>query len=209
MAASTTASDPAPAPSTTLNPLLASPTAPSGSAATSPPTTATTNLRSPASTATTRSARPHRVRSSLRIRQRKCRPIALKLRRIWGTTGTVTVHYTTGGGDAIPGVHYTAASGTVSFANGETEKTIFINPIDDTSPSSNRSCRVTLSAPTGGAVSTNSPPNRHHPGKRSRHLVRRIAAREHWTPTEDFSVSENVGTAFFHVYFVGDRPAPP
>jgi uncharacterized delta-60 repeat protein len=138
-------------------------------------------------------------------------PIALKLRRIWGTTGTVTVHYATGGGDAIPGVHYTAASGTVSFANGETEKTIFINPIDDALPQLNRSFDVTLSAPTGGADLDQFPTNTVTIQENDLGiLVRRIARDENnWTPTEDFSVSENVGTAFFHVYFVGDRPSTP
>jgi hypothetical protein len=64
------------------------------------------------------------------------------------------VAYTTQNGTATAGVDYTAASGTLSFAAGETTKTVTVATIDDTAVESNETLRLVLSNPTGGNLGT-------------------------------------------------------
>jgi Calx-beta domain-containing protein len=61
------------------------------------------------------------------------------------TTSTVTVDYATSDGSATAGSDYTAASGTVTFRPGETQKTIPISIVGDTSIEANETLTVTLS----------------------------------------------------------------
>ena len=51
--------------------------------------------------------------------------------RTGGTTGTLSVDYSTSDGTAIAGQDYTSASGTLTFTGGETSKTIQIPIADD------------------------------------------------------------------------------
>lgn len=57
--------------------------------------------------------------------------IPITIQRVKGTLGAVDVSYTTGGGTAVAGVNYTATSGVIQFAAGETTKTVFIPVKDD------------------------------------------------------------------------------
>jgi hypothetical protein len=66
--------------------------------------------------------------------------------------GTITVQYTTLAGTAVPGEDYTAANGTLTFAPGETLKTISVPIIGDDVSEANETFTVRLQAPTGGAV---------------------------------------------------------
>ena len=72
--------------------------------------------------------------------------------RAGGTSSAVTVNYASGGGTAAAGADYTAVSGTLSFAAGETVKTIVVATIDDASAESSEDVQVTLSAPSGGST---------------------------------------------------------
>jgi hypothetical protein len=78
--------------------------------------------------------------------------VTLGLNRYGGSTGTVTVDYTTVAGTAIAGTDYTAASGTITFADGETYKSIQISLVDDTVYRAVRTFTVVLSNPTNGAA---------------------------------------------------------
>ncbi|WPC40213.1 Calx-beta domain-containing protein [Clostridium sp. JS66] len=71
------------------------------------------------------------------------------------TTSAVSVDYATNDNTALTGSDYTAVSGTLSFASGETSKTINIPILDDTTHESSESFKVSLSNPTGGGVLTN------------------------------------------------------
>lgn len=71
--------------------------------------------------------------------------------RTGGSDGTVTVNYATSNGSATAGDDYTANSGTLTFADGETSKDIELQIIDDISIESNETLTVTLSSPSGGA----------------------------------------------------------
>jgi Ca2+-binding RTX toxin-like protein len=65
---------------------------------------------------------------------------------------TVTVAYATANGSAVAGSDYAATSGTLSFAPGQTVKTIIVPITDDTALEGAERLSVNLSAPTGGAT---------------------------------------------------------
>ena len=74
----------------------------------------------------------------------------ITVKRINGSSGTVTVEYATtdGTGD---GNNYSSAQGTLTFNSGETEKGFDIAIFDSDNITGNKSVNITLSAPTGGA----------------------------------------------------------
>lgn len=67
-------------------------------------------------------------------------------------TGTLTVGYATSNGTAKEGRDYTAASGTLTFAAGETTKTFPILVIDNAFVDGSRSVNLTLSNATGASL---------------------------------------------------------
>ncbi|MGI9212161.1 MAG: Calx-beta domain-containing protein [Methylococcaceae bacterium] len=67
---------------------------------------------------------------------------------------TVTVSYATLDGTATAGSDYTAASSSLTFAPGETSKTISIPVIGDTTVESNETFQVQLSAAANAVLST-------------------------------------------------------
>ena len=64
-------------------------------------------------------------------------------------SSTVTVGYATSDGTATAGSDYTAASGTLTFAAGETEKTVSVPVLDDAHDEGSESLTLTLSNPSG------------------------------------------------------------
>ncbi len=73
--------------------------------------------------------------------------------RTLGALGTVTAHYQTlQGAGATPGVNYEPASGTLTFAAGQTTGTILVPVLDDSYNSHDDYVALVLTAPTGGAV---------------------------------------------------------
>ena len=68
------------------------------------------------------------------------------------SSGTVTVNYATADGTAVAGEDYTATSGTLTFAPGETEKTVAVAIIDDTVEDSGETFRLLLSDPSGATL---------------------------------------------------------
>lgn len=75
----------------------------------------------------------------------------ITVERTEGTAGAVGVSYATSNGTA-DGNHYSAVSGTLSFAEGETIKTFEVIVADNSTTGGNKAFNLTLSAPTGGAV---------------------------------------------------------
>jgi len=71
-------------------------------------------------------------------------------------TSPVTVAYTTANGTATAGQDFTAASGTVTFAAGETSKTVIVAIIGDTAVEPNETLTVTLSNPSGATIADGS-----------------------------------------------------
>jgi hypothetical protein len=78
--------------------------------------------------------------------------VSISISRYSGKKGAVTVHYATSNGTASEGSDYNAASGTVSFADGETTKVLSLKFINDVVGEATENFTVTLSDPTGGAV---------------------------------------------------------
>ena len=78
--------------------------------------------------------------------------ITFTVNRLSGSDGTVTVDYQTANGTAAAPGDYTAASGTLTFAPGETTQTISVTIADDTTVESTETFSVTLSNATGGAT---------------------------------------------------------
>jgi YD repeat-containing protein len=70
------------------------------------------------------------------------------------TTGSSTVTWSTANGTATAGSDYTAGSGTVTFAAGETSKTITVATIDDTIVELAETMTVTLASPSGATIGT-------------------------------------------------------
>ncbi len=65
---------------------------------------------------------------------------------------TVTVNYATANGTALAGNDYQATSGSVTFAPGETSKTISVNVFGDTNVEPDETFLVNLSNPSGGVT---------------------------------------------------------
>jgi len=77
----------------------------------------------------------------------------ISVKRVGGSVGSVSVHYTTANGSAVAGSDYTARSGTLTWANGNTAPKTFAVPIvNDSAVEPNERVRLILSAPTGGAT---------------------------------------------------------
>jgi Ca2+-binding RTX toxin-like protein len=70
------------------------------------------------------------------------------------TTQSVTVNYATANGTASAGTDYTATSGTLTFAPGETSKTISVPILGDTTVEANETLKVLLSTPVNGTLSS-------------------------------------------------------
>ena len=69
-----------------------------------------------------------------------------------GMASGVSVAYATGGGTATAGSDYTPASGTLTFAVGQTTAQIVISLANDTALEGNETIDVSLSSPQGGAT---------------------------------------------------------
>jgi hypothetical protein len=72
--------------------------------------------------------------------------------RTGGSSGAIGVTYATSNGTAVAGTDFTTASGTLSWAGGDTTSKSFSVPIRNSAPfTGNKAFNVALSAPSGGA----------------------------------------------------------
>jgi hypothetical protein len=78
--------------------------------------------------------------------------LTVTVNRIGGSAGAVSVNYATTNGTATAPGDYTAASGTLNFANAQTSATFPITINNDATYESDETFNVTLSTPTGGAT---------------------------------------------------------
>ena len=72
--------------------------------------------------------------------------------RSGGTFGAVSVGYSSGGGTATSGSDYTPASGTLSFADGETSQSFNVAILDDLDFEGDETLSLNLSNPVNGAT---------------------------------------------------------
>ena len=93
--------------------------------------------------------RSHRSRRSI---DESATDITLTVTRTGGSDGEVTVQYDTSDGTALDGEDYTAASGILTFADGETSKTIVVALLPDVDDETDEDFSVVLSNATAGAT---------------------------------------------------------
>jgi uncharacterized repeat protein (TIGR01451 family) len=77
--------------------------------------------------------------------------IAVTVTRSGSTASPASVNYTVAGGTALSPTDFVSASGTLSFAAGETFKTFSVSIVDDLYVEGNETVNLTLSAPSSGA----------------------------------------------------------
>jgi hypothetical protein len=65
-----------------------------------------------------------------------------------------TIDYSTAGGTGVPGLDYSAISGTLSFAAGEQTKTVFVNLLDDTIAESTETVGLVLANASTGSIAS-------------------------------------------------------
>jgi endonuclease G len=78
--------------------------------------------------------------------------ISITVSRTGGSDGAVSINYATSNNSATSGEDYTAASGTLSFANGETSKSFSVAILDDAEFEGDETVNLALSSPAGGAT---------------------------------------------------------
>jgi hypothetical protein len=76
----------------------------------------------------------------------------ITINRTGSTSGTASVHFATANGTAIAGSDYAAVSTTVSFADGESSKTVSIPITDDLLTEGNETVSLSLSSPSGAEL---------------------------------------------------------
>lgn len=78
--------------------------------------------------------------------------ISITVSRTGGSDGAVSANYASSNNSATSGEDYTAASGILNFANGETSKTFSVAILDDAEYEGDETVNLALSAPAGGAT---------------------------------------------------------
>lgn len=72
--------------------------------------------------------------------------------RLYGSAGTVTIHYQTVAVNATPGLDFTPTSGTLTLGPGQTGGSIAVPVLNDPYKNHDQFVNVVLDSPTGGAV---------------------------------------------------------
>ena len=79
-------------------------------------------------------------------------PLVVTINRTNGVTGAATVNWSINAGTATAGVDYSAVGGVLSFADGDSSKSITIAILDDAVVEGNETFTLTLANPTGGTT---------------------------------------------------------
>ena len=79
-------------------------------------------------------------------------PVTFTVSLSAASTQPITVQYATANGTATAGSDYVAAAGTLTFAPGETQKTVTVIVNRDTTPESNETFSVGLTNPTNATI---------------------------------------------------------
>ena len=82
--------------------------------------------------------------------------VSIALERTGGSDGKVSINYITKNNTAIAGSDYTATSGKLTFADGETSKTFTIPINSDSEVESDETVEITLSDVSGGSLGRSS-----------------------------------------------------
>lgn len=107
--------------------------------------------------------------------------------RTGNTVGTLTVDYSTVDGTATAGSDYNPASGALTFADGETSKSMSVSTIWDGLPEDNESFTVKLSNPSSGTITAST-------------VTAQIVDHDLAFTQQNYSVAEGGGSAVLTVY---------
>ena len=86
----------------------------------------------------------------------KDRSAVITVVRMSSSSGEIHVDYGTFNGTASAGADYESVSGTLTFHNGEVSKTFSVSILDDSVAEGEKTIKLSLSHPTGGAALGNS-----------------------------------------------------
>ena len=78
--------------------------------------------------------------------------VTVTVERTGGSDGVVSVEYAASDNTAVAGVDYTSTSGTLNFADGETNKSFTVDILNDTIVEADEIFNLNLSNPTGSAT---------------------------------------------------------
>jgi Calx-beta domain-containing protein/CARDB protein len=78
----------------------------------------------------------------------------ITVQRTGATAPVVSVPYSTSDGTALAGLDYTAASGVLTFASGQTSKTFTVPIVNDTLAEGGQTVNLALGTPTGALLTT-------------------------------------------------------
>jgi len=78
-------------------------------------------------------------------------PVLVTVVRTNGSSGIVSVHYTTLDGTASPGIKYISTNGSLTFGDGVTSQSFYVQAVNTTTAEGPEYLYVALSSPTGGA----------------------------------------------------------
>ncbi|MEA3008532.1 MAG: uncharacterized protein QOJ91_224 [Sphingomonadales bacterium] len=120
-------------------------------------------------------------------------------------TDTVTVDYATADGSAVAGSDYLAISGQVSFAAGETSKTVSVPVIGDTRPEGAEAFTLALSNPSGATLgdSSGTAAITDNDGTAYYSLASGTFA-QNWTDTSQITANDNWSGVPFIIGYLGD-----
>ncbi|MGG7213265.1 alpha-L-fucosidase [Clostridium nigeriense] len=76
----------------------------------------------------------------------------ITIKRVGGSKGEATVHFSTSPDSAVHGRHYNDVSETIEFADGQTTAKISVGTIDNTEKSGNVKFYCNIDTPTNGAI---------------------------------------------------------
>ena len=103
-------------------------------------------------TATLTIAEPRLAVADASVQEAAGAALAFRVTLAPAVGGPVTVDWVTADGSAVAGEDYTAGSGTLTFAAGETEKTIEIAVLDDDIDEGSETMTLSLSNPSSGVA---------------------------------------------------------
>ncbi len=80
-------------------------------------------------------------------------PLTVSVNRVGGSAGAVSIDYAAASGSATAGLDFTAVTGTLNWAAGDSAAKTFVVPIlNDALIDPNETIALTLTNPTGGAT---------------------------------------------------------
>src|SRR5262249_8835115 len=79
-------------------------------------------------------------------------PVTFTITRTGSLSGSLTVNWTTADDTAVAGTNYVAASGTVTFADGQATQTVQVTTLNDPNPEPNVDFKLIATPASGTSI---------------------------------------------------------